>query len=65
MPVPIFCVLPISTRTVPLPDPLEQRLLLGVGVGVADGGDLLAGDAAGDQLVDDLVIDASSPRASG
>ena len=28
-------------------DLLEQGLLLGVAVGIADGGDLLAGDAAG------------------
>ena len=64
MPVPIFCVLPISTRTEPLPDLLEEGLFLGVGFGVADGGDLLAGNAVGDQLVDDVVVGASNPRAS-
>ena len=37
-----------------IPDFLEQRLFLGVGVGVADGGDLLAGDASGDEFADDL-----------
>ena len=55
-------MLPISTRTEPLPDLLEQGLLLGVGLGVADGGDLLAGDAVGDQLVDDLVVGRVAPR---
>ena len=34
-----------------LADLLEQGLLLGVGVGVADGGDLLPGDAVLHQLV--------------
>ena len=43
------------------PDPLEERLLLGVGVGVADGGDLRAGDAACDELVDDLLVDRVAP----
>ena len=100
MPVPIFCVLPISTLTenpaVALldlgwfprgvqvmqgreafldvgagahflraadqhpdgaaPDFLEEGLLLGVGFGVADGGDLLARNAACHELGHDLLI---------
>ena len=42
-------VLPIRTRTDPCV-PFEEGLFLGVGFGVADGGDLLARDALGDQL---------------
>lgn len=34
------------------PHPVEEGLLLGIAVGVTDGGDLLAGDAAGDELGD-------------
>src|SRR6266852_1027693 len=37
-----------------LPDLLEEGLLLGVGFGVAHGGYLLAGDAVGDELLDDV-----------
>ena len=54
-------MLPISTRTEPLRTRSNSDLLLGVGIGVADGGDLLARDAARGQLVDDLVIDAVTP----
>jgi len=39
-----------------LPYLLEERLFLGVRLGVTDGGDLLAGDALGDQLFDDLLV---------
>ena len=44
---------------------LEQHLLLGVGIGFADGGDLLVRDAAGDQFLDDLVVERNNPRSSG
>ena len=43
-------------------DFLEQGLFLGVGIGVADGGDLRPGDAACCQLGRDLVIDRIPPR---
>ena len=54
-------MLPISTRTEPLPHLLEEGLFLGVGFGVADGGDLLARDAVGDQFSDDLLVGRVSP----
>jgi hypothetical protein len=43
-----------ANRTIP--DFLEEGLFLGVGFGIADGGDLLAGDTVGDQLGDDLGV---------
>ena len=61
VPVPIFCVLPISTRTLRLAHLLEQGVLLGVGVGVADDGDFARGGCRGDQLLDDLVVDGVTP----
>ena len=39
-----------------MPYLLEEGLFLGIGFGVTDGGDLLAGDAVGNQLLDDLVV---------
>ena len=45
-----------------LADLLEQGLLLGVGVGVAHDGDLVAGDAVIDQLLGDLVVGGEAPR---
>jgi hypothetical protein len=45
-----------------LPYLLEKRLLLRVGFGIADGGDLLAGDAVGDQLLDDFLVRCVAPR---
>ena len=45
----------------PWPDLLEQDLLLGIGVGVADGGDLLPGDAVLHQLGDDVLVDGVPP----
>jgi hypothetical protein len=39
-----------------IPDPFEERLLLRVGFGITHRGDLLAGDAVGDELPDDLLI---------
>ena len=39
-----------------LPHLLEEGLLLAVGFGIADGGDLFAGDTVGDQFPDYLVI---------
>ena len=44
------------------PDLLEQCLLLGVGFGVADGGDLIAGNALLHQFGDDLLIRRIPPR---
>ncbi len=44
-----------------VPDLLEEGLFLGVGVGVADGGDLFARDAVGDELLDDLVVGGVAP----
>ena len=41
--------------------PIEQRLFLGVGIGVADGGHLRAGDSAGFELVDDVFVDREAP----
>ncbi len=43
------------------PHPLKERLFLGVGIGVADGGDLAFRDAGSDQLGNHVVIDAVSP----
>ena len=43
-------------------DLLEQGLFLGVGVGIANRGDLLARYAVLDQLVDNFVIDGVPPR---
>src|SRR5271166_2728930 len=43
------------------PDLVEQGLFLAVAVGVADGGDLLARDAAGGEFFDDVVVDAVTP----
>jgi hypothetical protein len=39
-----------------LSDLLEKSLFLRVGVGVADGGDLLGRNACSDELLDDLLI---------
>jgi hypothetical protein len=40
---------------------LRKLVSAGVGVGIADGGDLLAGDAVGDQLLDDLLVRRVTP----
>jgi len=45
-----------------LADFLEEGLLLGVGFSVADRGDLFAGDAAGDQLTDYVVVGRVTDR---
>jgi hypothetical protein len=38
-----------------LPDFLEEGLLIGVGFGVTDGGDLLAGNAVGDRFGENVA----------
>ena len=47
----------------PLPYFLEVGLFLGVGFGVADTGDLLARDAVGDELFDDVILDSGKSGA--
>ena len=43
----------------------EQLLLLRLGVGVMDKGDLLTGDASRHQLVPDVLVDIESPVPLG
>ena len=43
----------------------EQLLLLRLGVGVVDKGDLLTGDTSRHQLVPDVLVDVESPVSLG